>query len=75
MKRVEVDEWLSPDTHSQTNQTQKSSQKRPNRCAEERSRQRIPKPEHNRLDEGKGKKVAVSRKKKKSRKKTIDTCR
>jgi transposase len=55
------------DTHSKTNQTQKSSQKRPNRCAEERSGQRIPKPERNRLDEGKGKKVPVPRKKKKSR--------
>ncbi len=55
-------------THSKTNQTQKSSQKRPNRCAEERSGQRIPKPERNRLDEGRGKKVTVSRKGKKSRK-------
>ncbi|HID16056.1 MAG TPA: hypothetical protein EYP16_04560 [Candidatus Atribacteria bacterium] len=58
------------DTHSKTNQTQKSSQKRPNRCAEERSDQRIPKPERNRLDEGKGKKAAVLRKRKKSRKTT-----
>ena len=57
-------------THSKTNQTQKSSQKRPNRCAEEREGQRIPKPERNRLDEGKGKKVTVSRKRKKSRKTT-----
>ena len=55
------------DTHSKTNQTQKSSQKRPNRCAEEKSGQRIPKPERNRLDEGKGKKVTASGKKKKSR--------
>lgn len=58
------------DTHSKTNQTQKSSQKRPNRCAEEKSGQRIPKPERNRLDEEKGKKVAVSGKRKKSRKTT-----
>jgi len=36
------------DTHSKTNQTQKSSQKRPDRCAEERDGQRIPKPERNR---------------------------
>lgn len=57
-------------THSKTNQTQKSSQKRLNRCAEERSSQRIPKPERNRLDEGKGKKVAISKKRKKSRKTT-----
>ena len=57
-------------THSKTNQTQKSSQKRPNRCAEERSGQHIPKPERNRLDGGKGGKVTVSRKKKKSRKTT-----
>ena len=57
-------------THSKTNQTQKSSQKRPNCCAEERSGQRIPKPERNRLDEGNGKKVAASRKRKKSRKTT-----
>ena len=35
------------DTHSKTNQTQKSSQKRPDRCAEERDGQRIPKPERN----------------------------
>jgi transposase len=53
------------DTHSKTNQTQKSSQKRPNRCAEEKSGQRIPKPERNRLDEVKGKKVTVSRKRRK----------
>jgi len=53
------------DTHSKTNQTQKSSQKRPNRCAEEKSGQRIPKPERNRLYEGKGKKVTVSRKRRK----------
>jgi transposase len=58
------------DTHSKTNQTQKSSQKRPNRCAEERSGQRVPKPKRNRLDEGKGKKVTVSRKGKKSRRTT-----
>lgn len=58
------------DTQSKTNQTQKSSQKRPNRCAEKRSGQRIPKPERNRLDEGKGKKVTASEKKKKSRKTT-----
>ena len=57
-------------THSKTNQTQNTSQKRPNRCAEERSGQRIPKLERNRLNEGKGKKVTVSRKRKKSRKTT-----
>jgi len=59
-------------THSKTNQTQKSSQKRPNRCAEEKSGQRIPKPERNKLAEGKAKKVTGSRKttniKKKKRK-------
>jgi hypothetical protein len=53
-------------THSKTNQPQKSSQKRPNSCAEERSGQRIPRPERNSLDEGRRKKVAVSRKRKKS---------
>jgi len=59
------------DTHSKTNQTQKSSQRRPNHCANERSGQHIPKPERNKLDEGKGKKVTASRKKKKTRKTTI----
>ena len=43
-----------------TNQTQKSSQKRPNSCAKKRSGQHIPKPERNRLDEGKSKKLAVN---------------
>ena len=56
--------------HSKTDQTQKSSQKRPNRCTEERSGLRIPKPERNRLYEGKGKKVTISKKRKKSQKTT-----
>jgi len=58
------------DTHSKTNQTQRSSQERPDRCAAKRSGQCIPKPERNRLDEGTAKKVAGSRKRKKSRKTT-----
>ncbi len=57
-------------THSKTNQTQKSFQKRPHRCAEKRSGQRIPKPERNRFYEGKRKKVAASRKRKRSQKTT-----
>ena len=57
-------------TGSQANQNQRPSQNRLNRCSAESRGQRIPKPERNRLDEGKSKKVTSSRKRKKPFKST-----
>ena len=53
-------------SNSQTKQNQKPSRDQTNRYSAHRSRQQIPKPERNILDEGKSKKVVGSRKRKKS---------